>query len=169
MPTISKTVRGYLATHPKAAPKDIQARFNCSIAMAYRLVKENKERLAMQAAAEKIRADSAAAAQAAQQLDTPAEPAVVTITVAEPLVAAPAEVKTDAVTADMVNHPPHYTTGGIETIDFIEAKGLHKHYHLANAIKYISRAPYKGNYLEDLEKATWYLQREIQLQQAQAR
>lgn len=158
MPTISKTVRGYLATHPKAAPKDIQARFNCSIAMAYRLVKENKERLAMQAAAEKIRADSAAAAQAAQQLDTPAEPAVVTITVAEPPVA-----------ADMVNHPPHYTTGGIETIDFIEAKGLHKHYHLANAIKYISRAPYKGNYLEDLEKATWYLQREIQLQQAQAR
>jgi hypothetical protein len=159
MTTISKTVRGYLATHPKATAKELQLRFACSVAMAYRLVKENKERLAMQAAAEKIRADSAAAA---QQLDTPAEPAVVTITVAEPSAV-------EAVTADMVNHPPHYTTGGIETIDFIEAKGLHKHYHLANAIKYISRAPYKGNYLEDLEKATWYLQREIQLQQAQAR
>lgn len=162
MPTMSKVVRGYLATHPKATAKDIQVRFNCSIAMAYRLVKENKDRLAMQAAAEKIRADSAAALQAAQALDTAFGPALVTqdpvtITVSDP---------SPTPTTDMVNHPPHYTQGGIETIDFIEAKGLHNHYHLANAIKYISRAPYKDNYLEDIKKAAWYLQREIQLHQA---
>ena len=61
---------------------------------------------------------------------------------------------------DMVNHPPHYTTGGIETIDFIEAKGLG--YNLGNAVKYISRAEHKGNVLEDLKKAAFYLDREIQ-------
>lgn len=60
---------------------------------------------------------------------------------------------------DMVNHPPHYTVGGIETLDFIEAKGLG--YNLGNAVKYISRADYKGNKLEDLEKAVFYLKREI--------
>lgn len=62
-------------------------------------------------------------------------------------------------TADPVNHPPHYKTGGIETIDFIEAKGLN--YRLGNVVKYITRAEHKGNRKEDLEKALWYLQREI--------
>lgn len=61
--------------------------------------------------------------------------------------------------ADMVNHPPHYTVGGIETIDFIEAKKLG--YNLGNAVKYIARADYKGNKLEDLQKALFYLHREI--------
>ena len=39
---------------------------------------------------------------------------------------------------DPINHPSHYTDGGIETIDFIEAKGLN--YNCGNATKYISRA-----------------------------
>jgi hypothetical protein len=66
----------------------------------------------------------------------------------------PSEVK-----EDMVNHPPHYTVGGIETIDFIEAKGLN--YHLGQVIKYVSRAGKKGDALQDLQKARWYLNREI--------
>lgn len=61
--------------------------------------------------------------------------------------------------ADLVNHPPHYTAGGIETIDFIEAKGLN--YHLGNAVKYIARVDLKGNPVQDLEKAKWYIEREI--------
>lgn len=60
---------------------------------------------------------------------------------------------------DMVNSPDHYTAGGIETIDFIEAKQLG--YHLGNVVKYVSRAPHKGRQLEDLKKAQWYLDREI--------
>lgn len=60
---------------------------------------------------------------------------------------------------DMVNHPPHYTQGGIETIDFIEAKELG--YNLGNAVKYITRSDHKGNKHEDLCKARWYLNREI--------
>jgi hypothetical protein len=60
---------------------------------------------------------------------------------------------------DPVNHPYHYKVGGIETIDFIEAKGLT--YHLGNAVKYISRADHKGNRKQDLEKAKWYIDRAI--------
>jgi len=72
---------------------------------------------------------------------------------------------------DLVNSPPHYTRGGIETIDFIEAKQLN--YNRGNAIKYITRAGYKYDpskitadgppteTIQDLEKAVWYLQREI--------
>jgi len=61
--------------------------------------------------------------------------------------------------ADPVNNPAHYTTGGIETIDFIEAKKLG--YNLGNVVKYITRSGLKGNQLEDLRKAQWYLSREI--------
>ena len=64
--------------------------------------------------------------------------------------------------SDPVNNPDHYTDGGIETIDYIEAKGLG--YHLGNAVKYISRAGKKGTNqgLEDLRKAQWYLARAIE-------
>jgi hypothetical protein len=62
--------------------------------------------------------------------------------------------------ADTVNHPAHYKVGGIETIDFIEAKKLG--YNLGNVVKYITRADHKGNKLEDLRKAQWYLTREIE-------
>ena len=64
---------------------------------------------------------------------------------------------------DLVNHPDHYTDGGIETIDFIEAKKLP--YHLGNAVKYISRAGKKDKdkTTEDLLKAIWYIDRYIKL------
>jgi len=61
--------------------------------------------------------------------------------------------------ADPVNNPAHYRVGGIETIDFIEAKKLG--YNLGNVIKYLTRADHKGNKMEDLRKAQWYLAREI--------
>jgi hypothetical protein len=61
--------------------------------------------------------------------------------------------------ADPVNHPAHYKAGGIETIDFIEAKKLN--YNLGNVVKYIARSELKGNRTQDLEKALWYLKREI--------
>lgn len=62
---------------------------------------------------------------------------------------------------DNVNHPSHYTDGKIEVIDFIEDKNLN--YHLGNVVKYVSRAGKKDpeKYLEDLQKAEWYLKREI--------
>jgi hypothetical protein len=59
-----------------------------------------------------------------------------------------------------VNHPSHYTQGGIETIDFIKAKMTHEQfegYLLGNIIKYLTRYNHKGNAVQDLEKATTYL------------
>lgn len=60
---------------------------------------------------------------------------------------------------DAVNHPSHYTDGKYEVIDFIEQWGLP--YHLGNAVKYICRAGKKDpdKYVEDLEKALWYIHR----------
>ena len=69
------------------------------------------------------------------------------------------ELAKASATPDMVNSPPHYKSGGIETIDFIEAKKLN--YNLGNVVKYITRADLKGNRKQDLAKAMWYLQREI--------
>lgn len=66
---------------------------------------------------------------------------------------------------DMVNHPPHYNFGRVETIDYIEdclgAEGLID-YCMGNAMKYISRARYKGKLMEDLKKAVWYLNKAIE-------
>lgn len=64
--------------------------------------------------------------------------------------------------AEAVNHPAHY--GGAdnpyEAIKVIEAWELG--FNLGNAVKYVSRAGKKGDALEDLRKAAWYLQREIE-------
>lgn len=68
---------------------------------------------------------------------------------------------------DPVNHPSHYTDGRIEVIDFIEDKGLG--FHLGNAVKYIARAGKKdpSKTVQDLEKARWYLDREIRRRKAE--
>lgn len=62
---------------------------------------------------------------------------------------------------DKVNHPSHY--GGqdntYEAIKVIEAWGLN--FNLGNVAKYVSRAGKKDSVLQDLEKARWYLEREI--------
>lgn len=62
---------------------------------------------------------------------------------------------------DLVNKPPHYTTGGVETLDFIEAKDLN--YRLGNVVKYVVRCGKKNtDPVQDLEKAMFYLKREIE-------
>lgn len=66
---------------------------------------------------------------------------------------------------DMVNHPPHYTDGGIETIDYMKAKmppEQFEGYLIGNVLKYVSRYG-KKNGVQDLEKARWYLDKAISL------
>lgn len=66
---------------------------------------------------------------------------------------------------DMINHPPHYTVGGIETIDYMKAKSTTEEFrgHLRlTALKYLSRMGHKDDSLKDLKKAQWYLNRLIQ-------
>ncbi len=60
---------------------------------------------------------------------------------------------------EYINHPAHYNKGKYEAISVIEDWKLS--YNLGNAVKYIARCEHKGNKLQDLEKAIWYLQREI--------
>ena len=63
--------------------------------------------------------------------------------------------------ADAVNHPSHYTNhpSGVECIQITE----HMNFCLGNAIKYIWRADLKQDAIQDLEKAVFYIQREITL------
>lgn len=58
-----------------------------------------------------------------------------------------------------VDHPSHYNQheAGIECIDVVESMG----FNIGNVIKYLWRADHKGQETEDLQKALWYLQREI--------
>lgn len=63
------------------------------------------------------------------------------------------------VSDDPVNHPSHYTShpSGVECIQVTEHMG----FNVGNAVKYLWRADEKGNALEDLRKAAWYVEREI--------
>jgi hypothetical protein len=56
-----------------------------------------------------------------------------------------------------VDHPAHYTQFPVEVIQITE----HLNFCLGNVVKYVCRADFKGNKLQDLEKAKWYLEREI--------
>lgn len=59
-----------------------------------------------------------------------------------------------------VNHPSHYTShpSGVECIQVTEHMG----FNLGNAVKYVWRADLKNDAIEDLKKAKWYIEREIQ-------
>ena len=63
-------------------------------------------------------------------------------------------------TIEHVNHPNHYNKGKFEVIDVIEDWGLG--FNLGNAIKYIGRCEHKENKKQDLEKALWYIKRELE-------
>lgn len=131
-------IRAYYEKHPDAKPRDVAKALGVKATNVY------LARSKMKQADEKWKTVTMNIANQA-------------INAAQKAIAASEE---KALIADSVNHPPHYKTGGIETIDFIEAKGLN--YRLGNVVKYITRAEHKGNRKEDLQKALWYLQREIE-------
>ena len=125
-------VANYLITHPNVTGAQIAKRMKCSLAYAYVLMSKAKAR---------IKSFEETVDEIERGFDKGSSEGEVNIVV------------------DNVNHPPHYKTGGIEVIDYIDAKNLS--YHLGNVVKYISRADHKGNKLEDLKKARWYLDRAI--------
>lgn len=129
--SVSQKIRAYIRNNPDADPSAVALKFNISKNYVYVLRSEVKK--------EGVNIDSVHAGPLPDFV--------------------PAPVKVEAPQPDMVNSPPHYTDGGIETIDFIEAKRLD--YHLGNVVKYITRADKKGG-MEDLLKAQWYLNRAIE-------
>jgi hypothetical protein len=129
--TKTTKVLAYLEKNPNAKPADVSKKFKMAVGYVYKL-------------RDSIKLDKAL---------TMSKPSAVFLTKSSP------KKEKMIMTYDNVNHPPHYKTGGIETIDFIEAKSLS--YNLGNVVKYITRADYKGNKIEDLKKAQWYLNREV--------
>ena len=69
--------------------------------------------------------------------------------------------------SEQVNSPSHYNIGKFEVIDVIE--DWHLGFNLGNTVKYVARAEHKGNKIQDLKKARWYLDREIETLENQER
>ena len=67
---------------------------------------------------------------------------------------------------DPVNNPSHYMQGKYQAWEVIEDWNLG--FHEANVVKYINRAPHKGNELQDLKKALRYLERKVMLLEKEA-
>lgn len=159
---LSARIRWYQETNPKATAKEIAAKFKTTAGYIYAIRNSDKKK-----------------DWKTVTLSTSSKPLSQTITMMEddltkltdeqlerlahnlgkPRTRMQATNHTVETPTDNVNHPAHYKAGGIETIDFIEAKGLN--YHLGNVVKYVTRADHKGNRKEDLLKAQWYLNREI--------
>jgi hypothetical protein len=129
----AKRIRAYMLKHPNHTPKQIADALGVTRDYVYQVQHHIR----------KTRMKTVAIVTSNTSIKTPTTN---TITMIEPK-------------ADPVNHPPHYKAGGIETIDFIEAKKLN--YNLGNVVKYITRADLKGNRKQDLQKAAWYLNREL--------
>ena len=158
----TEQVRRLLAANPKIKTEQVMAKLGIAKSYAYVLMSKARKNLADEVSQkyEEIRQDLAQGRakirmQSAEQANN--LPEGMTAAEVEEIVA---DVNQAIAQHDAVNHPPHYTAGGIETIDFIEAKGLG--YHLGNVVKYITRADHKGDRLENLKKAQWYLNREIE-------
>lgn len=136
--SMSAKIRKAIKANPKATNKEIAVKLGCTYALVYQVAR------AVAKQPKKIIITKS-------QVDIANKLGIDVVDYAK---------EVDKVNApDMINNPPHYTTGGIEVIDFIEAKGLG--YHLGNVIKYVTRAGMKGNKLEDLRKAQWYIDRAI--------
>jgi hypothetical protein len=134
----AERARRFIAANPNAKPRDIAAALAIPVTTVY-----------------------------AAKYKTPvakAKPKEVNIDAVHKHAVAEAEYKkavaeAEAAKADMVNHPPHYKAGGIETIDFIEAKLTREEfigYLKGNALKYASRIGKKGAPDIDAGKMAWY-------------
>lgn len=134
--SLANKVRAYKLNNPKAMPKDIAAALGINVMRVYAINQYDQKKKEKLKKRKTLAAKKVAVLMGMQAQMTPKKPA-----------------------PDNVNHPAHYKVGGIETIDFIEAKKLS--YNLGNVVKYITRADHKGNTIEDLQKARWYLNREI--------
>ena len=143
-------VMRYVQKNPNAKAKEVSKATGVSVSGVYQVVHNHKKKVKgvpMTAIAPKSNWKLASVSTSKKSVFQ------------KPSTLAPNAAMSMALHTDMVNHPPHYKAGGIETIDFIEAKNLG--YNLGNVVKYVSRADLKGNKVEDLQKARWYLDRAI--------
>jgi hypothetical protein len=147
----SQTIREYITANPNASIADVAKATNAT----YTLVYDVKKRMSTVKAPKKR-------GRPAKKIDlTPALKFLEgrALKGAQPWDTLSVTSSDQSIKSDPVNQPAHYKVGGVETIDFIEAKKLN--YNLGNVVKYVTRADHKSNTYEDLCKARWYLNREI--------
>ena len=143
----AEKIRRYITRNPNTPVREIADAFKTSYQIVYLIKRDMLDKQTLDTAKAEAKKPSASAARSDwKTLGIFSSEKPLPVTMEEPQ-------------ADPVNHPAHYKVGGMETIDFIEAKQLG--YNLGNVVKYITRAAHKGNASEDLAKARWYLNREI--------
>jgi hypothetical protein len=143
-------IRKYVAANPNAKAKDIAKELGVGISYVYTVMWTVKKKTKTKLPRKVLTLEKIKEATARVQEFIRSEPSQIEML---------KQIEMFEPATDPVNHPAHYKVGGIETIDFIEAKKLG--YNLGNVVKYLTRADHKGNRKQDLEKALWYLNREI--------
>lgn len=136
--SMSEKIRRYIEAHPKAKPSEIALTLNVKPSLVYAV------RYSKVAKADKPRVTSM--------------PEVL-VRAADPIVSTPKPVTVTVTAHDIVSNPAHYTDGGIETINFIQAKLTPEEfigYLKGNALKYGSRIGKKGDPTVDAGKMAWY-------------
>ena len=151
-------VRAYKLKHPNATVKEISKATGVSTAYLYAIQHKERQRKLATVTITPANSQRGGITVAVDQVKdiTPERMERIAHELSRPRIPM---ASADQPKDDVVNHPSHYKVGGIETIDFIEAKELD--YHLGNVIKYITRANHKGDRMENLRKAQWYLNRAI--------
>lgn len=141
--SMSEKIRRYIAAHPTAKPREIVAALGASPSLVgqvkYAKVKKESPAIPKAKPANIDVVHKTWSALTAMTSDKP--------------------VLTPTPKVDMVNHPPHYTQGGIETIDFLQAKLTREEfigYLKGNVLKYGSRLGKKGDIDVDAGKMAWY-------------
>jgi len=158
--SMSARIREYQNAHPDASTKDIAAKLNTTAGYIYTVRNIDKKRFKTVSLTTSNTPIGNSITMLADDELTEEQKERLAHALSKPRVRLQAGVNTiKPIGVDNVNHPSHYKVGGIETIDFIEAKKLN--YNVGNVVKYITRADHKGNRKEDLLKAQWYLNREI--------
>lgn len=149
--TAALKVRAFIKTNPDAKPTEIAKALNVSASVVYGVLWRDK-----QASAPKLKTKTKTQTKKAEW--SAFVPSLLSAPM--PIVREePMPITMEEPKADMVNHPPHYTVGGIEVIDFIKAKLTTEEfrgYLQGNILKYSSRVGFKGDAAEDVGKLIWY-------------
>jgi len=143
--TKAAKIREYMLLNPDTNNKALSEMFKVDIQVLYNIRYHLKKRIGNEAL-NKV-------TQKLEAAPVPAPPAI-------PM--PPVSVISVAPVADMVNRPPHYTSGGIETIDYIQAKLTPEEFNgylKGNILKYGSRLGLRGNDMQDAGKLGWYANR----------
>ena len=155
--SMSEKIRRYMAANPTAKPKDIAKELDVKVSLVYaaKYKKPNKVSPAVPEA-KPVDIDAAHNRTFSVMVDMDKVKKDVAQTTWSHLTAMTSDA---SIKPDVVNHPPHYTSGGIETIDFLQAKLSREEfigYLKGNVLKYGSRLGKKGDIDIDAGKLSWY-------------